>query len=387
MSAPLAAAAWSLAFGALPVEAGLALREAGGWRHFPANDAARYAALLDIAALDAFLRTDAARHPRVAMADGAREGSAAVPPAQYLRPDDRVDLPRLFAAFDAGATLIVSQFDELHPPLARFCRGLERVFLHPVQANIYLTPGGAQGFRTHFDTHDVLVLQLAGEKAWRVFPGAPVPWPTRATPWPGGIAPTAEPVAVPLRPGDALYLARGVMHDAAAQQGGPSLHATIGFLEPSWAEALRLAADALERLDPALRTAFPTWRLAAPGALAAAAAPLAARLASPEALERVGVALLDRLATERLLLPGRGLLRSPPGAADRVRLAEAMHHHVAPLGEGGQLRWAGGRIELSGTELGWLAALAEGAAAAELGEGALAFVTRLAAAGLLEAAD
>ena len=51
------------------------------------------------------------------------------------------------ALFDGGASLVVSQFDEMHAPLARFCRGLERAFLHPVQANIYLTPAGAQGFK------------------------------------------------------------------------------------------------------------------------------------------------------------------------------------------------------------------------------------------------
>jgi hypothetical protein len=97
-----------------------------------------------------------------------------------------VDLPRLLERFDAGASLVVSQFHETHPPLARFCRGLEKLFLHAVQANIYLTPPGAQGFRTHFDTHDVLVLQVEGASAgasgmasaWRGPRAAP---PGRAT--------------------------------------------------------------------------------------------------------------------------------------------------------------------------------------------------------------
>uniref|UniRef100_UPI0022EA80AD cupin domain-containing protein n=1 Tax=Falsiroseomonas oryzae TaxID=2766473 RepID=UPI0022EA80AD len=302
----LAEQAWAQAFGDLPVEDGLALREGTAWRHIPAPRPDHHAPLLSIAALDAFLATDAARSPRVSMAESRREGSAAVPPGEYLRDDGRVDLPGLFHAFDQGATLVVSQFHELHPPLMRFCRGLEQAFLHAVQANIYLTPPGAQGFRPHYDTHDVLVLQVVGEKRWRLWPGQPVPRPTRRTPWPGNISPSGEPETIVMRPGDTLYVPRGVMHDAAAQAGdAPSLHVTVGLLEPSFATVLRLAVDLLEESEPALREAFPTWRLAeGPGRLAELARPLAARLAEPAALERTALELLDRLAGDRPALLG-----------------------------------------------------------------------------------
>ncbi|MBV1796899.1 cupin domain-containing protein [Siccirubricoccus sp. G192] len=179
----LAETALALGFGGLGLEAVLALREAAQWRHFPGTDPGRFAALLAVPDLDAFLATDAARAPRVSMADGGREGSAGLPDEEFCLPDGRVDPLRLMARFDAGATLVVSQSQDIHPPLARFCRGLERVFLHGVQANAYLTPPGAQGFRLHYDTHDVLVLQLLGQKAWRVWPEQPVPAATRRTPW------------------------------------------------------------------------------------------------------------------------------------------------------------------------------------------------------------
>ena len=38
-----------------------------------------------------------------------------------------------------------------------------------VQANAYSTPRGSQGFAVHHDTHDVLVLQVAGEKRWQLY--------------------------------------------------------------------------------------------------------------------------------------------------------------------------------------------------------------------------
>jgi hypothetical protein len=318
------------------------------------------------------------------MAESRRAGSAAVPHEEYVREDGRVDLPGLFHAFDQGATLVVSQFHEMHAPLMRFCRGLEQAFLHGVQSNIYLTPPGAQGFRVHYDTHDVLVLQVAGEKRWRIFPGQPVPRPTRRTPWPGNIEPEGEPEVVTLRPGDTLYVPRGVMHDAAAQDG-LSLHITVGLLEPSFATVLRLAVDLLEETEPALREAFPTWRLAdGPGRLAALAQPLAAKLAEPAALERAALTLLDRLAEDRPALLGRGLFVTMPEPATRLVLAPGALHALVPEDAGGaSLRWTGAPMALDATQAEWFARLAEGATPEELGEGALDFCKRLVRRGLV----
>ncbi|WP_198373669.1 cupin domain-containing protein [Roseomonas rosulenta] len=389
MTATLAEDAWSLAFGSMPFEDGLALREGTAWRLMPGNDPGRYAGLLSIADLDRFLRTDAARTPRVSMADGARKGSAAVPPDDYLEEGgDRVDLPRLLALHDGGASLVVSQFHEIHPPLARFCRGLEKAFLHAVQANIYLTPPGAQGFRVHFDTHDVLVLQVSGRKAWRVWDHIPYAAPTRHTPWANNAEAQGEPHALVMSPGDALYLPRGVMHEAMVQDGAdPSLHVTVGFMEPAIGEMLRALLSELEAEEPALRAAIPTWRLA-DGGLDAVQHRLTAALAAlarPGMADRLALAALDRLARERMSLPMRGLHSRPPGPEDRLRLSETMHHTLVPLPEGGAaLRWYGGVETLDATQLAWLTALEDGATPAALGEGALGFCRRLARAGLLE---
>lgn len=355
----LAEWAFGLAFPGLSVEEALRLREGAAWRHFPAARPGAFAALLSTADLDAHLRTDGARSPRVSMADDSREGSAAVPEHEFCLPDGRVDLPRLLLRFDAGASLVVSQFQETHPPLARFCRGLEKLFLHGVQANIYLTPPAAQGFRTHYDTHDVLVLQVEGRKRWRIWDGERLPRPTRRTPWPGGMVPEGEPHTLTLEPGAALYIPRGVMHDAATEPGEPSLHITVGFLDPCWAQALRALLDDAELTDPALRESVPTWRFGE-AALAERLSAMLARLSGPAMAERMQNLLLMQLANDRQPLPARGLFAPMPEG--RLRLADGMHHHLI-LGEDGTaaLHWAGGAEPLTPAQAEELAALAEGA--------------------------
>jgi Cupin superfamily protein len=393
MSSPsLAEGAFTLAFPGLSVEAVLAMREAAVWRLLPGDAPDRFRSLVSVADLDAFLLTDAARTSRVSMADGGRTGSAAVPKAEFALDSGHVDAPRLMARFDAGATLVVSQFQDMHPPLARFCRGLEKLFLHAVQCNVYLTPASAQGFRVHYDTHDVVVLQVEGRKQWRLWPDQPLPHPTRKTPWQRDIAPEGEPVEFTLRAGDALYLPRGVLHDARTQEAdGHSLHLTIGLMEPCWAEALRNALEMMEATDPALREAFPSWRLGdaeqIPALLRAMAARLEALSQAP-VLEKLALRMLDGLAQNRIPLPGRGLLTPPPKADDRLRLSDAMHHHVAALPDGSaELRWADGTMRLDERSLAWLERLDAGATPSELGDGALAFCRKLAAAGLLMAAE
>jgi hypothetical protein len=373
-------AALALALPGLSPEEAFALREGRDWLHLRAADPRRFAGLLSLADLDAHLRTEAARAPRLSLADESREGSAAVPEAEWALADGRADLPRLLARFDAGATLVLSQFHESHAGLARLCRGLERAFLHPVQANLYLTPPAAQGFRPHYDTHDVLVLQVEGRKRWRIWPGEPVvERPTRRTRWAGGPAPDGDPAEVLLAPGDSLYVPRGAVHEAAALPGERSLHVTLGLLEPSWAQAMRALLAALELEDPRLRDGVPTWRIGEAGFPALLAQRLA-RLAG--AGERVAPLLLGELARDRPPLPARGLFAPFPEGA-RLRLHEGMHAHLLRGPDGAALHWAGGAERLGEAEAAWVEALAEGAA---VPAGCEALARRLWAWGVVERA-
>ena len=48
-------------------------------------------------------------------------------------------------------------------------RSLSESFCAQIGVNVYLTPKGSQTFPVHVDEHDVFVLQVQGEKIWRLY--------------------------------------------------------------------------------------------------------------------------------------------------------------------------------------------------------------------------
>jgi hypothetical protein len=129
-------------------------------------------------------------------------------------------------------------------PLAEFCRALETELEQPVQANSYYTPAGSQGFGVHHDTHDVLCLQVAGEKRWLVYEPL-LELPLKEQRWSAALG-TPGPVVedLTLRAGDTLYLPRGWLHEALTSDSD-SLHITVGINVYTRLDALRAAVERL----------------------------------------------------------------------------------------------------------------------------------------------
>jgi len=153
------------------------------------------------------------------------------------------DVPRVLREIERGATLVLQALHHTHAPLAAFCRELEAALGQPTQANAYFTPRRSQGLPVHHDTHDVLCLQVAGEKRWQVYEPA-LELPLRNQRYGPELGAPGEPVLdLVLRPGDTLYLPRGWLHQALTSETD-SLHLTIGVNVHTWLDALRAALDA-----------------------------------------------------------------------------------------------------------------------------------------------
>jgi lysine-specific demethylase/histidyl-hydroxylase NO66 len=248
-----------------------------------------------------------------------------------------------------GATLVLQGLHRIWPPLREFCQLLAADLGCAVQANAYLTPPGQTGFKTHYDTHDVFVLQIAGEKHWRVHePVHPDPLPQQ--PWGGradevDAATATEPVLDQiLYPGDVLYLPRGWLHAASAVDE-VSLHVTLGLHRPTrytLVEALlKLAAG-----EQSLRSGLPLgFDVTDPAQLAPELAGTVAALTNwlsttdpelvarrlrqsewaatrPEALRPVAqAALLTSLSPDTVLRARRGLRFAIAAGPERMRIS------------------------------------------------------------------
>ena len=250
----------------------------------PRAEQGRFLDLLSIAEVERRVSAGGLRHPafrvvkedtKIVLGDYAED----IPwtPTSF---SGSAQVERVAGQFEGGATIVLQALQLQHPPLADFCRDVERELGYPVQANAYYTPASAQGFKVHHDTHDVLCLQVEGEKRWLVY--APVlELPLKSQKYSAELGEPGEPVLdVTMRAGDTLYLPRGWLHQAMTSDAA-SLHLTVGINVATWRDAVRAAVDEAAGEDVAFRRGVREDGAAPDGLFEA----LAARL-SPEAVAR-----------------------------------------------------------------------------------------------------
>ncbi|MET9607242.1 cupin domain-containing protein [Streptomyces sp. NPDC006512] len=223
-----------------------------------------------------------------------------------------------------GASLVIDAIDQMHPPVREAAVGLERFFRTPVQVNAYASWTAEEGFGTHWDDHDVVVLQLEGSKRWKIY------GPTRQSPaWrdvEAPKAPTSEPIAdIVLTAGDLLYLPRGWWHAVSADQGTASLHLTFGLATQTGAEFLGWLCDDL-RTSATVRSDIP--RFSTPEErmdyLASVRKEVLAALEDPAVLDRWERSLdTTHPGHPRLSLPHLATVPAQPGITVQVTVSRA----------------------------------------------------------------
>ncbi|MER6434475.1 cupin domain-containing protein [Streptomyces sp900105245] len=126
-----------------------------------------------------------------------------------------------------GASVVINSLEELHEPIADLACNLEKTLGERVYVNAYLSWGDTSGFNTHWDDHDVLILQVLGKKHWRISP------PTQVSPMHGSGAPELDGATEAafdrvITSGDVLHVPRGWWH-LVTPVNEPSIHLTIGL--------------------------------------------------------------------------------------------------------------------------------------------------------------
>lgn len=142
----------------------------------------------------------------------------------------RLNSGKLAACLAAGATLVLDCVEELAPMVGQLASSFRNALHADTHVNLYAGWHSNRGLDLHFDTQQIMVLQVAGRKRWQVYR------PTRLNPLPDDEVTPLKPTVPPvwegmLEDGDMLYIPRGWWH-VAFPVGEPSLHLTFATEPP-----------------------------------------------------------------------------------------------------------------------------------------------------------
>ncbi|XP_075765129.1 ribosomal oxygenase 2 isoform X2 [Pelodiscus sinensis] len=181
---------------------------------------------------------------------------------KVLNKDGKVNYMQLKRDFDQKkATIQFHQPQRFKDELWMIQEKLECYFGSLVGSNVYITPPGSQGLPPHYDDVEVFILQLEGEKHWRLYkPTVPLAREYNVESEDHIGNPTHEFI---LKPGDLLYFPRGTIHQAdTPARRSHSTHVTIStYQNNSWGDFLLDVIPGLlfdtAKEDVALRTSIP----------------------------------------------------------------------------------------------------------------------------------
>lgn len=120
--------------------------------------------IISVSDIDEFLARTDIRHPSLRLVRGGNE----IPLADYTRElrlgphvsNDLIDNEKMFECYQAGATVVLQFLQNNIPHFGHFTNILEDQFGCNVHGSCFITPPGAQGFTSHYDTYSFFVLQI-----------------------------------------------------------------------------------------------------------------------------------------------------------------------------------------------------------------------------------
>lgn len=186
----------------------------------------------------------------------AKEGKN-IDSGDYIKSDGTADLSKLYDYHRQGYTIYLYHLDKRDAEVRRLCRNVEGVLHHRTYPAAFLSPPQAVGLNAHFDVPEIFVLQLHGEKTWRLYrPVVDKPFknseqvPVR----PDEIgAPVLEAT---LRAGDLLYFPRGYVHEPFTNTVS-SLHITMGLTVRVWWDVFQVGLEQMAQRMARLRDTLP----------------------------------------------------------------------------------------------------------------------------------
>lgn len=164
--------------------------------------------------------------------------------------------------FEQGATVVLDLMETMNPGIRSATEAIQMATGYRVSCNAYSSRKQRKAFAAHFDSTDVFALHIEGTKSWRLYKGRfenPLDRPGfNSGSFSSDSIETAKGdllMEIEMKPGDMLYLPKGVYHDALA--------ATEACLHLSFSTTQLCGLDIIEWLTSTLGT-FPLLRKALP---------------------------------------------------------------------------------------------------------------------------
>ncbi|VVE39238.1 hypothetical protein PPN31114_04063 [Pandoraea pneumonica] len=142
----------------------------------------------------------------------------------------RISTSRVESLLKDGATLLINRMDLKDATIASICHEVSDYLNVKTVANAYAAFGGKGTFGRHWDTHDVIAVQMIGRKAWKVFPPTlPYPLDHQKSKYRKDECPEEPSIELVLEQGDALYIPRGWWHEATPIDAQETFHIAVGL--------------------------------------------------------------------------------------------------------------------------------------------------------------
>lgn len=117
----------------------------------------------------------------------------------------------IYDCFLDGATIIYDNIEEKLEKLLKLVQSIEYLLEEYCSAHLYVSKEEESGLDIHWDDHDVLVLQIHGQKKWTLYE-KDIEYPVRSDRLNNPGTPGVEIWSGVLDPGNILYLPRGYWH-------------------------------------------------------------------------------------------------------------------------------------------------------------------------------
>lgn len=164
---------------------------------------------------------------------------------------------RARSMFDEGlCSFAVQDCERYVPAVQEAVDRLHALTGHSISVTAFLTPPQRSATKAHYDCSDVLALQVAGRKTWKVGPPIDV-LPNNRTPiLPIDHRDPARETDFDLSVGRMLYLPRGWIHAVENTSSEPSLHLSFVIFAETW---LGVFSNLMNAAHADLRSR-PAWR-------------------------------------------------------------------------------------------------------------------------------